>query len=160
MSKSIAEPLQLNWIQVGNGKLTLYHRPKHRDISMLPVLGCTQIVTLMSQKEGALVIGKRVQEAGINWLWLPVPNGQYPQGQVHILLLEALPRISQLLDKHQVILIHCSAGIHRTGMLAYALLRWRGYTQTEALELIEQMRPHTSEGIQQRQIDWGNDIFS
>lgn len=63
MSTSDYQPPQLNWVTVGAGKLTLYHRPKRRDFKILPSLGCTQVITLLSAKEGALVIGKRVEEA-------------------------------------------------------------------------------------------------
>ncbi|MFZ1599577.1 MAG: hypothetical protein WAW26_27315, partial [Anaerolineae bacterium] len=50
----------------------------------------------------------------------------------------------------------CAAGIHRTGMVAYALLRWRGFDEPAALALITQMRTHTGVGVQRKQIDWGN----
>lgn len=76
------------------------------------------------------------------------------------MLLAALPFLAQRLAATEAILIHCSAGIHRTGMLAYALLRWHKYSEAHALELIELMRPHTRIGLQTRQIAWGNRVIA
>ena len=47
------------------------------------------------------------------------------------------------MDQGQTILIHCSAGIHRTGMLAYSLLRWRGLDDTEAMQILMKARRFT-----------------
>ena len=48
-----------------------------------------------------------------------------------------------LLETSERVLIHCTAGIHRTGMVAYSLLRFSGYTQQESLETILLMRKET-----------------
>lgn len=76
------------------------------------------------------------------------------------MLLAALPFLAQRLEATEAILIHCAAGIHRTGMLAHALLRWQGYSEAQALDLIELMRPHTRLGLQSRQIAWGNRVIA
>ncbi|MBK9207105.1 MAG: hypothetical protein IPL71_01850 [Anaerolineales bacterium] len=39
------------------------------------------------------------KNAGLNWFWLPVPNGNYPMGDIHKRLIEAMPQLSQLLDE-------------------------------------------------------------
>jgi protein-tyrosine phosphatase len=53
-------------------------------------------------------------------------------------------------------LIHCSAGIHRTGMVAYALLRRRGLSRDDALGVLGEARRHTREGVQERHLRWGD----
>jgi hypothetical protein len=150
--------LNLHWIALGQGNLALWHRFGRADISALPGTGCTRVVTILSEKEGGARMGQAVQELGLEWTWLQVGNGRYPQGEAHDILLNALPVLSQQLDAGESIVIHCSAGIHRTGMLSYALLRWRGYIEIEALNMIGQMRVQTREGIQRVQISWGNAI--
>lgn len=69
----------------------------------------------------------------------------------------ALPALADRLEASRSILIHCSAGIHRTGMVAYALLRWYGCDEEQALASIGAMRPHTRDGLQRKQIEWGNE---
>jgi protein-tyrosine phosphatase len=105
-------------------------------------------------------LGQTAQGFGLRWTWLPLPNGKYPRGEAHKLLAAALPLLSSYLDDGDSILIHCAAGIHRTGMLAYGLLRWRGYGKAEALDLISQMRTHTRNGLHPRHVLWGDNVIA
>jgi protein-tyrosine phosphatase len=135
----------------------LFHRPKNTDFPALYEMGCTHVVTLLKESEGAARFGTMTQDAGMEWVWLPVPNGKYPEGEVHRLLLEAMPNLSALLDEGKSILIHCSAGIHRTGTVAYALLRWRGMNRGQAMKLIGRIRRETAEGMLEKRMRWGDE---
>ncbi len=152
--------INLHWISIGTGKLALTHRIGRRDSTRLASLGVQRVVTLLCESEGAPLVGELVQQAGLAWSWLPLRNGDAPRGDADIMLRAALPALSHRLDEGEAILIHCSAGIHRTGMLAFALLRWRGYAESDALDLIGQMRLHTRNGLQSRQIAWGNRVIA
>jgi len=127
---------------------------------MLAELGCHQVVTLLSHSEGAPHIGKAVQAAGIAWTWLPVAHGKPPQAEEDLRLRRGLPELSGYLDAGSSLLLHCSAGIHRTGMVAYALLRWRGIASNEALDLIAKMRQLTREGLREHHLAWGDHVAS
>ena len=48
------------------------------------------------------------------------------------------------LEQGSHVIFHCAAGMHRTGVCMYLLLRHIGYTQQETMILIEQARPVTS----------------
>ncbi len=146
-----------NWISLGNGRLTLWHRPGARAVSQLKAFGCDCILTLLSHREGAPAVGKLAELAGLEWVWLPLENGQPPRGSAAESILLALPALAERLNAGRSILVHCSAGIHRTGMVAYALLRWYGHDEDRALAIIGEMRAHTGSGIQRKQIDWGNE---
>jgi protein-tyrosine phosphatase len=148
----------LQWVTVGAGKLTLHNRPKRKLIPQLAGLGCSRVVTLLSEREGGKDIGALIQAVGLAWTWLPLPNAHYPEGATYDMLLAALPILSGYLDNRDAILIHCSAGIHRTGMAAYGLLRWRGYTQAEARAAIAAMRGFTAQGMQPHHFAWGDAI--
>jgi protein tyrosine/serine phosphatase len=52
-------------------------------------------------------------------------------------------------------LIHCSAGIHRTGMIANALLRSLGLTADEAKAGLLTMRQVTHDGVGEHRLAWG-----
>jgi len=149
-----------NWVQVGQGRLGLQHRLRRENLSYLVEAGCDVVVTLLSVQEDGAKIGHHVKEAGIEWIWLKVPNGHLPQGEVHEILTAAVPLLSARLDEGKTILIHCSAGIHRTGMLTYGLLRWRGMDDEEAMRLIAQLRIHTANGLQPRQKMWADILLS
>lgn len=147
----------VNFVKVGNGRIALYHRPKNGDFPLLRESGCTHIVTLLKESEHAERYGKFAEEADLEWVWLSVPNGKYPQGEVHERLIQAMPGLSQLLDAGKSLLIHCSAGIHRTGTVAYGLLRWRGVDSEKAMALIHKMRKETAEGMMEKRKQWGDD---
>ncbi|MFZ4828968.1 MAG: protein-tyrosine phosphatase family protein, partial [Phototrophicaceae bacterium] len=87
-------------------------------------------------------------------------NGHYPTGDAHTLLKQSLGILSNHLDEGENIVIHCAAGIHRTGMLAYAVLRYRGYSAENAMRLIAQMRQHTHDGLQSQHIRWAEDALT
>jgi protein-tyrosine phosphatase len=151
------ESSEYNFVKVGNGRLALNHRPGRRDFSLLSELGCTHVVTLLKESEFAERIGEGVKQAGIEWIWLPVPNGNHPEGEVHKRLIDAMPVLSQLLDEGNSLLIHCSAGIHRTGTVAYGLLRWRGMGREEAMKTIAKIRKETAEGMMEKRMRWGDE---
>ena len=138
--------------------MALFHRLKNANFPALHELGCTHVITLLKESEGAQRYGKMTKEAGMRWVWLPIPDGKHPEGEVHQRLLETLPRLSQLLDDGNSILIHCSAGIHRTGLVAYALLRWRGMNREQAIKLIGTLRSETAEGMMEKRMRWGDEM--
>ena len=59
--------------------------------------------------------------------------------------LKQLYRLMQQ-QEHRV-LIHCAAGIHRTGTLSYSLLRMDGKDGKEAYETLKVMRQATYDGV-------------
>jgi hypothetical protein len=146
-----------NFVKVGNGRLALYHRPRGMDFPRLREIGCTYVVTLLKDSEHAKKYGTMTRNAGIHWIWLPVPNGNYPEGEVHQRLIQAMPQLSHLLDEGNSLLIHCSAGIHRTGTVAYALLRWRGIERDKAMRIIGEIRKETAEGMMEKRRRWGDE---
>ena len=59
-------------------------------------------------------------------------------------LLELYQMLS---DSEQRVLIHCSAGIHRTGCIGYTLLRMDGKDHKAAFEALNFMRLETFTGV-------------
>ena len=148
---------EIHFVNVGNGRLALFHRLGHRAFPRLHELGCTHIVTLLKESEGAHNIGQQARNAGFEWVWLPVPNGNHPEGEVHQRIIQAMPQLSQLLDEGKSVLIHCSAGVHHTGTVAYGLLRGRGLDRAQALKLIAEARKETAEGMGTKRMRWGDE---
>jgi len=153
----IKNPSKIRFVKVGHGRLALYHRPRRDMFASLRRTGCTHVVTLLKDSENAKLYGDLAREAGLEWIWLPVPNGNYPQKDVHERLITAMPELSRLLDEGNSLLIHCSAGVHRTGMVAYGLLRWRGLDSQRAMQIIAKARRETAEGMMAKRMKWGDD---
>src|SRR5688572_30393719 len=113
------------WIAVGGGHLAIGHRPKVKALSALAADGCTHVLTLLGEREGALDIREAAEHAGLVSLWLPLASGDPAQASER-LVRETLKDVRQALMGGGRVFIHCSAGIHRTGMIAFALLRSLG----------------------------------
>ena len=148
----------IRWTSIGAGRLALWHRPGRRHFAVLRDAGVTHLVTLLSERESARAIGEEAEAAGLEWVWLPLEGAKEPEGVARQTLDKGLAKLSHLLDDSNSLLIHCSAGIHRTGMFAYALLRHRGLGRDDALAKIEQARPHTREGLEEHHLRWGDEI--
>jgi protein-tyrosine phosphatase len=63
-----------------------------------------------------------------------------------------LQELVTALETGESVLVHCSAGIHRTGMLTFALFRWLGLSEPEALAVLATIRPATREGIRSEHV--------
>jgi predicted protein tyrosine phosphatase len=144
------------WVEVTPGRLALWHRPKLRAIPYLRNAGCDRVLSLLSEREGAAGIGQAVEQAGLAWSWFPLATGRPPQGRAAHRVRAGVVQLSRRLDAGESILIHCSAGMHRTGMVAYALLRFRGLEKEAALELIAATRPVTRSALTPEHLRWGD----
>jgi protein-tyrosine phosphatase len=145
-----------NWVTVGNGRLAIGHRPKLRALPRLKEAGCTHLLTLLGEREGAMTIGVAAQKAHIEWLWLPLENGDPPSEVREPEVRTMLERLALLLECGSSIVVHCSAGIHRTGMIAYALLRQLGISREQGIEKLSELRSVTAEGVGDARLQWGD----
>ncbi len=150
------QPIPLNWEKIGNGRLALWGRPRLKSLLFLKEEGCDRVVTLLSEKEGGEEVGRAARNVQLAWTWIPLAGATPPTGQAKEDLLERVDELSGYLDQGEALLIHCSAGIHRTGMITYALLRRRGLSASEARETLARLRLHTAEGMHSEHYAWGD----
>ena len=144
---------------MGKGQIALSNRPKLKSIAKLYQQGCQRIVTIQGCNEQPKQIEKAARSAGILWTWIPVGNGNFPEGKSDRLMRIGLQSLIESIEAGESVLVHCLAGIHRTGMLVFALCRWLGFTESAALDLIGEMRLFTREGLQVEHLAWGNKII-
>jgi protein tyrosine phosphatase (PTP) superfamily phosphohydrolase (DUF442 family) len=150
--------MKLNWVEVGGGRLALSHRPRLKAIAGFAGQGCQRVLTLQGEDESPGQIGAAVRKAGLAWTWVKIGDGRFPVGKADLAMRQGLHDMVACLKAGESVLIHCSAGIHRTGMFTFALLRSLGLSEPEALEKIALMRPHTRNGMRPGDTDWGNQI--
>jgi len=148
------------WVLVGAGRLAVGHRPRMRTIPHLPKEGCHRVWTLLSEREGAEEIGSAVRAAGMAWTWLPLADARPPEGRRNAdRVRAALEEVSAALDAGESVLLHCSAGLHRTGMIAYALLRRRGLGPAAALDALEALRPLARAEVTPERLEWADGLI-
>jgi protein-tyrosine phosphatase len=150
----------ITWVPLRHGAVALSGRPKIRALRDLAAReACTHVLTLISEREGAAELGAAVQAANLTWLWLPFPNGTPPGKKRDAELLEVFALAVRILDREDGrLLIHCSAGIHRTGMVAYALLRFAGHDAATAREKLRLLRTVTCEGVGEYRLAWAEEL--
>jgi protein-tyrosine phosphatase len=116
--------------------------------------GVTHVTTVLSRSEGAEAVGAAAKRAGIEWLWIDLgstktlPDSRRPD------VLEALAAMTATLGAGGRIYLHCSAGIHRTGMIAAALLFHLDRDDDEVRAMLQALRPLTATDVGEARLAW------
>ena len=154
--KSQPAKIDMNWVAVGNGHLSIGHKPGGK----LPYEGMKQngasvILTLLHENEGAEQIGQQTEKAQLTWVWFPFSASRPHEGDALVEVVDLYKKLQVLLNSGNRIYVHCSAGIHRTGMITYGLLRYMGKNEAEAKEMLQQLRPVTAAQVGDDRLQWG-----
>jgi len=102
------------------------------------------VFTLQWETEQPEQIESICVELGIEWKWVPIKAvnwNVYKDEELRGRLFEGVQLAKSLLEQGKSVLIHCAAGIHRTGFFVYSLLRFAGFLRDKALDAILTFRP-------------------
>ena len=112
------------------------------DFEDLKELGIGAIVTLTEEP----MPRKMVKESGVVYLHLPVPDFAPPlQDQVR----RFLDFCEENLAQGRAVVVHCYAGVGRTGTMLSCYLVSKGKNPEEAIRLVREMRPGSIETVSQ-----------
>lgn len=142
-------------VPVLQGRISIGHRPKFKVIPFLKREGITHVLTLLSRREGAEKIGESVRKSELEWIWHPMENATPPSSDQYEGYMKLFKKLQRILESRGSIYIHCSAGIHRTGMIVFAFLLYLGYSELEAKEALVKLREVTHENIGVERLEWG-----
>jgi len=152
----------IEFVALGNGFLALGARPSMNKIYILKKEEVTTIITLLKKEEKLVKeLGEHIKSLGINWIWFPLSasklevNDEFKQA-INDLYSDLIER----LKNGEKVLIHCAAGVHRTGAFSNGLLRKMGFSKTEAKEKIYEIRPVTALEAITRHWNWSEKIIS
>ena len=153
--------LSFHFVNLFNsGQLALSERPKFKEVKKLVPAGCDRVVTILSAKgEQAHKIGEAVESAGMAWEWLKVSHATSITEQEVSLFRTSVRTIFERINTGESVLVHCSAGLHRTGMFAYALLRSGNLQHDESLKLIKEIRPATYQALEEKYIEIASRLY-
>lgn len=131
--------------------LSPYFDPEQRLLDVYQQAGVKMIVMLTPEEEAFEITGLNLrslyQEAGFEVLYVPVSDFSVPtQGDLD----EPVRKVIESARRGQTVVIHCHAGLGRTGMFAACMAKTVfGMSGEEAVNWVRQYIPHAVETREQ-----------
>ena len=114
------------------------------DLPVLRKMGIQAVVSLLNTSSDSSVF----ESAGFSYIALPIPDGGAPTlGQANDYVRFASEQVAQ----ERAIVVHCSAGIGRTGTMLGVYLISRGETPDDAFRLVRNAEGTAIETSRQRE---------
>jgi ADP-ribosyl-[dinitrogen reductase] hydrolase len=113
--------------------------------------GAGTLVTLLERHELATLgnLSREARRAGVCWLHFPIPDMGVPPRPEAARALVA--RILRTLDRGENVVVHCWAGLGRTGTIVACCLVARGAPPLRAIALTRAVRPGAVQRPEQEQ---------
>lgn len=115
--------------------------------------GAEALVTLLEHHEirmlGVEAIGERAGVMGMRWWHLPIVDGCAPERAFEAAWEDAGAALHGILDARGRIVLHCRAGLGRSGTVAARLLIERGIEPDAAVSAVRHARPGAIENAEQ-----------
>lgn len=115
------------------------------DLAGIREWGATALVSLTEEFELRLLgvpdLGARARAHGLEWWHLPVVDGAAPGSGFEAAWARAGAALHARLDASERIVLHCQAGLGRSGEVAARLLSERGLTAADAIRSVRRARP-------------------
>lgn len=140
------------WASVANGRLGATGAPGKLGVYRWQDAGATAIITLQrdselsfsssSNNEKRCDIELACEELGLVWLHLPLAGKQsvLDPDEADDESLSRLSTVADMLRRGECVVVHCAAGLHRTGAVCYIVLRFCGFDPEAAMSTLHQMR--------------------
>ncbi|MEO1407492.1 MAG: tyrosine-protein phosphatase [Pseudomonadota bacterium] len=141
--------------------LVIGPRPGKKSVDRLADLDLTHCCTLLGEKEDPQAIERICNRIGCEWIWLPIAGGS-EEALKAAPMADHIDKLNKAISDvdNPTIYLHCSAGIHRTGYVAYIILRLMGLSEIEALQALNELRPVTADQVGEDRISWAEAFVS
>lgn len=154
------KPLRIDTVAAGTGLIGMtlcpgrneYYEPGTQrnldeDLRVIADWGAVTMVSLIEDQEfewyGVKDLPLRVRELGLEYLHLPIVDLGVPCAAFEAAWRECSPRLHGRLQQGGRILLHCYAGLGRTGTIAARLLVETGMDPAAAIAAVRAARPGT-----------------
>ena len=137
-----------------DGRGRAWGRDLKRDVEAIRQAGMGTVVTLLGDAElsalGAQPLGALLQRAGLRWLQFPIVDFGVPDARAQLAWRTILADLVPRLHADERVLVHCAAGLGRTGTMVATLLKALGHDTETAIAMVRAARPGTIETAAQR----------
>ena len=131
------------WVALGQARLTAAGCPSEARLDLWAANGASDVITLQRADEMPAWLPDACLARGLVWHGVPL-SGRRLQDPADAASLARIPALVGLLDAPRGIVVHCAAGMHRTGLFIYLLMRHAGLSSEMALRRLAQARPITA----------------
>ena len=151
---TIATKNGLTFVELGPGRLTIGHRPPLRALNTMAGKGITHIATVLAEYEDSHAIGEAARRAGMSWIWLPLGSTKSLPSVSNAKIRDAIEEMAAALQTGACMYLHCSAGLHRTGMISAALLFRLGHDAESVRAILAGLRSLTARDMGKQRFAW------
>lgn len=135
------------------GRGRAWQRSPEADLQAIQRWGAAAVLSLVETCEfstyGVPDLGARVRASGMRWHHLPVPDMGVPPAPLFGPSQPQMQAVQEALAQGERVLVHCAAGLGRTGTVAAALLVAQGLEPQAAIDRVREVRPGTLETVEQ-----------
>lgn len=139
----------------GGGKIGLSPFPKLHEFQDFKIWRAKYLVTLVEARELAFLgvkdLGKQAEQAGLAWHHLPIGDMAAPDAAFEARWAQSGPLFRKTLAGGGRLVVHCRAGLGRTGMIGARLLVEMGMTADQAIAAVRKARPGAIETAEQEE---------
>lgn len=136
-----------------DGRGRIWERDLAEDVASIRDAGFGCVLSLLGDQElkalGAGSLEASLGDIGLAWRQFPIPDFGTPDPKArsawHTMQGEMLARLAT----GERLLVHCAAGLGRTGTIAAVLLKAAGFDSVNAVSMVRAARPGTIETAEQ-----------
>ena len=137
----------------GRGLFSSAGTTLEKDLESIREWGASGLITLVEPEEidilGIDAIADECRKRGMWWLHMPICDMCAPDVEFEARWMEEGPRLRALLQMNESFVIHCWAGLGRTGTVAAMLLAECGIPAKHAIALVRAARPGAIQSLEQ-----------